>query len=167
MMEPTDLFFYLFAVLVIGTALIVTFSKNLLHSAFSLFFMFFGVAGFYILLGGDFLAMIQVMVYAGGISILMIFGTMLTIKISHPEESSPIIQRVFSLLGGIALWALLQGIFQKTEWPLLQQTKIEATTATLGLALLKEYVLPFEVVSFLLLTTMVGAILLVIKGGRK
>ena len=80
-MELFDIVFYLFAFITVVSAFIVVFSKNIIYSAFSLLFAFVGVAGLYVLLYADFLAITQVMIYVGGILVLLLFGVMLTSKL--------------------------------------------------------------------------------------
>ena len=82
------LIFYLVAALTIGSALIVAFSRNIVYSAFSLLGTFMGVAGLYAMLAADFVAVIQVLVYIGGILVLMIFAVMLTHRIADVAVSS-------------------------------------------------------------------------------
>ncbi len=166
-MELSHLFFYGFSILILGIGFIVAFSRNLLHSAFALFFVLFGIAGLYILLGADFLGMVQIMVYAGGVAVLLIFGTMLTASISEPEQSNLSFQAILSLLSGAGVLILLLAVFNKTDWPVMSPGKMEPTTESLGKLLLSEYILPFEVISFLLLAAMIGALMLVMKGDRK
>ena len=166
-MEIADLFFYIFSAMILGVGSIVAFSRNLLHSAFALFFVLFGIAGFYVLLGGDFLAMVQIMVYAGGVSVLLIFATMLSADISVPEDSNLSFQGILSLVAGGGIALLLLTALEETNWNLMKPGEMEPTTNSIGKLLLNEYVLPFEVISFLLLAAMVGAIMLVMKGENK
>ncbi|MEK6571394.1 MAG: NADH-quinone oxidoreductase subunit J, partial [Bacteroidota bacterium] len=77
-MQLFDIVFYVFALVTVVSAFVVVFSKNIVHSAFSLLFTFFGVAGLYVLLNADFLAVTQLLIYVGGILILLLFGVMLT-----------------------------------------------------------------------------------------
>ncbi len=166
MIELPLLFFYLFTILVLGVGLVVTFSANLLRSAFALFFVLFGVAGFYVLLGGDFIAIVQILVYAGGVNVLLIFGTMLTTDVANPVKSNLSFQGILTAVGAIALFLLLYGVIRSANWGVITPDKMEPTTRLLGRMLLKEYVLPFEVISFLLLSALIGALVLVIKGDR-
>lgn len=159
-----EFFFYFFTIMVISIGCIVAFSKNLLRSAFALFFVLFGVAGFYVLLGADFLAVVQIMVYAGGVNVLLIFGTMLTADISTPQTSNLSFQGTLTVIGGITLFVLLAVIINSGNWPTIVPGEMMPTTKDLGKLLLKEYVLPFEVVSFLLLAAIISAIVLVKKG---
>ncbi len=162
-----EIFFYFFAVVVLGITCIVAFSRNLLHAAFALFFVLFGISGFYVLLGADFMAVVQVMVYAGGINVLLIFGTMLTADMNQPENSNRSFQGMLSFLSGVVIFTLLLTVFEGAQWPTVTQNAIEPTTKAIGKLLLSNYIFPFEVISFLLLTAMVGALVLIIKGDNK
>src|SRR5262245_9429727 len=82
------LVFYLVAALTIGSALVVAFSRNIVYSAFSLLGTFMGVAGLYALLAADFVAVIQILVYVGGILVLIIFAVMLTHRIDDVAVSN-------------------------------------------------------------------------------
>jgi len=166
MIELSELFFYFFTVMVLGIGCIVAFSQNLLRSAFALFFVLFGIAGFYVLLGGDFLAVVQVLVYAGGINVLLIFGTMLTADVATPESSNISFQSVLTIVAGAGIFFLLLFIINSAEWPIVTQEMVP-TTKHIGRLLLKEYILPFEVISFLLLASMIGALVLVNKGDQR
>lgn len=167
MIELPELFFYIFSAMVLGVGLIVAFSTNLLRSAFALFFVLFGVAGFYVLLGGDFIAIVQILVYAGGVNVLLIFGTMLTADVTNPVRSNLSFQNLLAAIAAIGFFVLVFMIVSSHNWTQVPLTEMKPTTRDLGTLLLKEYVLPFEVISFLLLSSMVGALVLVIKGDRE
>lgn len=166
MIDLPLVFFYLFAILVLGIGLIVAFSRNLLRSAFALFFVLFGIAGFYVLLGGDFIAVVQILVYAGGVNVLLIFGTMLTTDVSNPVRSNLSFQGGLTAVAAVGFFLLVYGIIRSANWGVIVPGAMEPTTRQLGKLLLKEYILPFEVISFLLLSAMIGALVLVIKGDR-
>src|SRR5512138_3238062 len=76
-----EIIFYFFALVTVGSAAVVVFSRNIIYSAFSLLFTFFGVAGLYVLLSADFLAVTQLLIYVGGILVLLLFGVTLTTKL--------------------------------------------------------------------------------------
>ena len=84
-MNIYDIIFYLFAAVTVISAFFVVTTRNIVHSAFFLLFTFFGVTGIYVLLGADFVAIVQLIVYVGGILILLIFGVMLTNKITNVQ----------------------------------------------------------------------------------
>jgi len=125
------LIFYLLAALTIGSALVVAFSHNLVHSAFSLLGAFMGVAGLYAMLAADFVAVIQVMVYIGGILILIIFAVMLTHRISDVDVSNRAVGRIpAALLIGVV--GVVMGVcIGSAEWA--QQAEIAASPTTFGI----------------------------------
>ena len=158
-----ELFFYLLAVLVIGSAVVVAFSRNIVHSAFALLGTFLGMAGLYVYLSADFLAGVQTMVYVGGVLVLILFAVMLTTKIEQVNVSNKSSGLAAGLLLLLATTGLLVGVSLTTPWQVLTDTMDTPTTALIGNALLGEYVLPFEVASVLLIAALIGAVALVKK----
>ncbi len=148
--------FYGFAVLVVFSAMVVAFSRNIIHSAFALLLTFFGVAGLYVFLAADFLAAAQVLIYVGGILVLLLFAVMLTHKISEVKLSNPATKPWIA--GPIVLIVLvgLVWVFVSTNWP-GNELVTESTTKAIGRSILGPYLLPFEVVSALLLAALIGA----------
>ena len=159
-MEMTILF-YVFAVLTVVSAFAVVFARSLIYSAFSLLFTFMGVAGLYVLLSADFIAVAQIMVYIGGILILLVFGVMLTRRVTDVEIRSGTIRMLpATVVVGLALGTLIV-IFTRTTWMQVQTIPdIEGTTMELGELLLTTFVLPFEVAGILLLVAVMGAALI-------
>src|SRR5512137_1644583 len=104
MQEFIFLFFALCAVIGAG---FVAFSKNIVHSAFALLLSFFGVAGLYVLLSADFIAATQVIVYIGGILVLILFGVMLTEQIEHVNISNAVMKPARAWLLLLAIMAIL------------------------------------------------------------
>lgn len=152
-----DIIFYLFAVITLVSGFLVVTSKNIVHSAFYLLFTFFGVTGLYALLGADFIAVVQVMVYIGGILILIIFGVMLTNRITDVSIKTGTLQVIPAAIiiglfaGGLA------SIMVKTQWH-TEVSKLPMTTMySLGDLLINEYVLIFELLGILLLIALIGA----------
>jgi len=152
-----DIIFYLFALITLGSAFIVVSSKNIIHAAFSLLLTFFGVAGLYVLLGADFVAVVQIMVYVGGILILLIFGVMLTNKITNIDIKTGTLNVIFaSILIGCFL-GLIFVIMTRTNWFSLPAPLPATTVYGLGELLISDYVLIFELLAMLLLVVLVGA----------
>jgi len=156
-MDLYIIIFYLFAAITIVSAIVVVNSKNIVHAAFSLLLTFFGVSGLYALLGADFLAVVQIMVYVGGILILLIFGVMLTNKIQNvpiKTEASFIIPASITIgaFGGI-----LVSTFINTRWKSLPAELATSTLTDVGHLLMNEYILIFELLGILLLVALVGA----------
>lgn len=157
----TQIVFYFFAAMTVISAAVVVFSKNLIHSAFALLFTFFGVAALYVFLGADFLAGAQMVIYVGGILVLLIFGVMLTHKISEMQLKA----ETFQFWPGLALtsvvFACLTFVMLKATWNTPAVQEMKPTTAAIGELFMKEYILPFEVASIFLLIALIGAAMLV------
>ncbi len=159
-LELFDIIFYFFALVTIVSAAIVVFSKNIVHSAFSLMFTFFGVAALYVMLNADFIAVTQVLVYVGGILVLLLFGVMLTTKVISVEMKTGTLQTLPASILVAVLAGTLCGIFWITDWvtPVARNAELPTTTSSgIGRALMTTYLLPFEVASIVLLVAMVGA----------
>lgn len=156
-MGAFDVVFYVFAAVIVASAGMVAFSRNIVYSAFALLFTFFGVAGIYVLLSADFLAAVQLLIYVGGILVLILFAVMLTHRISDVEISNQSLRPAQGALILIGVMAILLGVIFKTEWSLEGQLQYQPTIANMGDALLKKYLLPFEVASVLLLAALMGA----------
>lgn len=160
-MTTIDLLFYFFAAVTVISAIVVVFSRNIIYSAFSLLFTFVGVAGLYVLLSADFLAVTQVLIYVGGILVLLLFGVMLTNRVIDVEMKTGTLQTgpaavIIALLAGT-----LCGLFWITDWKVVHGEPNLPTTATvLGEMFMTTYVLPFEVASVLLLVALLGAAIL-------
>lgn len=157
-MSLYSIVFYLFAFITIVSAFIVVFSRNIIYSAFSLLFTFFGVAGLYVLLSADFLAVTQILIYVGGILVLMLFGVMLTNKVINVEIKTGTLHSIPALFLVAVVAGTLSGVFY-TTWR-TASTNVEtmhSTTRTLGEMLMTSYLLPFEIASVVLLVALIGA----------
>ncbi|MYB65753.1 NADH-quinone oxidoreductase subunit J [Candidatus Poribacteria bacterium] len=156
--------FYGFALITIASAFAVVSVRNIVHAAFALMVTLFGVAGLYVFLQADFLAATQVIVYVGGILVLILFGVMMT---SGRLEMRIHIQRGQLLLGGgisLALLMLLLTVIANTpKWENLTDDglTLKPTTERIGKLILEDkFLLPFEVASVLLLVALIGAALI-------
>lgn len=157
-MNLIDVIFVFFALVTVGSAAIVVFSKNIIYSAFSLLFTFFGVAGLYVLLSADFLAVTQLLIYIGGILILLLFGVMLTNKAIDVEMKTGTMQTLPAAILTSMLAGVLCGLFWVTDWRVVSGgPDIESTTAGLGELFMTKFLLPFEIASIVLLVAMIGA----------
>jgi len=144
----------------IFSALMVVSLRNIFHCALFLILTLFAVAGIYILLEAEFLAAVQILIYVGAVSILMIFAIMLTSqmatkKVSQNNENVTV---AIFICAGFLMASL--GSFGYTVWKLKDAALPENNTMTIGKLLMTDYVLPFEVVSVVLLAAMIGAIVL-------
>ena len=152
--------FLLMSALVIGSAFWVVFSPSLIHSAVSLMFTLFGTAGLYIFLYADFIAATQVVIYVGGILVLIIFGVMLTNRIDTPSIAASSKNQFIGAIGAFTIFIMQTGVIFNTSWNIGDEQSREATVGSIGNLLLNKYLLPFEIVSILLLAALMGAALL-------
>ncbi|HEY3761409.1 MAG TPA: NADH-quinone oxidoreductase subunit J [Verrucomicrobiae bacterium] len=162
-MDLTDILFYVFAALTLGCGVMVIanpFSRNPVTSAMFLVLTIISMAGLFVLLHAFFLAAVQILVYAGAVIVLFLFVIML---LDLKEEARRRI-KIFGFAAGILSVGSILALFFKTlsNTPLTTAPSLtqEGTTEALGKLLFTGYVLPFEVVSVLLLVAMLGVILL-------
>jgi NADH-quinone oxidoreductase subunit J len=154
-----DLVFVLLSIMTVVSALIVAGNSNVVYSAVGLLFTFMGVAGLYVLASADFLAATQMLVYVGGILVLILFAVFLSNRISDVKLSNPTHFRVPALLICLALFGLMSHVAVTTEWA-VKPVEYGPSTAAIGRLIMTKYLLPFEVVSVLLLAALIGAALL-------
>lgn len=171
-MTQQVLFIILSVVLIVSAILVITL-RNLFHAALALMVSFLGVAGYYVLLEAGFLAMAQLLVYIGAISILIIFAVMMTRRLMQTNETPfnsmpPITSLVGAGLLLVILLVVITGLYSVTPGPdtllgmapVVEPIVIESSVARLGRAFVSAdgYVLPFIVISILLLAALVGSI---------
>ena len=160
--------FYIIAFIIIAFAIASVSSRKMLRSVIYLLFVLCGIAGIYFLIDYNFLAAIQLTVYAGGIIVLIIFSVLLVHHIEMElEMAKPLKKAVTALLSLVGLAVFLYTIYNY-DFNVVQNN-VTTTTADIGSKLLSYdaggFILPFEVISVLLLAAMIGAI--VIAKGRK
>lgn len=148
--------FYGVAALVLGSALIVAMSRNIVHSAFALLLTFFSVAGIYVFLSAEFLAVAQVVIYVGGILVLILFAVMLTNKVKDVNLSNPSAPPYIATPLVMIIFAGLLWLIMKTPWKTVGPQEI-GTINDIGNALMGKYLLAFEVAAVLLLGALLGA----------
>ena|SRR5213594_560431 len=162
-MNVSTAVFYLIAIITVGSAVMVAFSRNIIYSAFSLLGTFGGVAGLYVFLGADFVAAVQLLIYVGGILILILFAVMLTHRITEVEVTNRAAGRIPALIViGVLIYLLLQTV-QETPWVKAKEITYAATTGRIGDLFLENYLLPFELASFVLLVVMIGVVVFFCK----
>ncbi|MFA0960886.1 NADH-quinone oxidoreductase subunit J [Roseivirga sp. BDSF3-8] len=157
--------FYMFAGLTIASALVILLTRNILYAAFSLVVTFLGVAALYVLAGADFIAVTQIMVYVGGVIVLMIFGVMFTNKVQGKPITTAVHNRVWGVLISVGLFAFLFAFILRMNWNALgwisrsEELTVDGsgTIHRLGTGLMTDYLLPFELAGILLLIALVGA----------
>lgn len=165
--DPTlgTIVFYLLAALVVAGAAGVAFSRNILRSAFFLLATLAGTAGLYLTLGADFVGIVQLLVYVGGILVLLLFAVLLTNKVGEVRLSNASLGRA----GGIPVAAVIAVglglVLVRTPWPRAEPVAAPATVR-LGDAFLREHLLPFELLSVVLLAALVGAMVIARRAVR-
>lgn len=156
------IFFYIFAVLIIVSAIFVVISKNIYYSALWLALTLFSVAGIFVILNAYFLAGIQVLIYIGAVVVLTIFVINLTAEIEGKKEKQHNKQIIPAIITSILCAVLIILAVLKTDWTSRTlQWVAHDETAKLGHLLLSDFVLPFEVASVLLLVALLGSLAIV------
>ncbi|AQG81304.1 NADH-quinone oxidoreductase subunit J [Spirosoma montaniterrae] len=166
-----QLAFYGFSALTLLGAVAVLLTRNVMYAAFSLLLTLLGVAGLFVLASADFLAVAQLMIYVGGVLVLVIFGVMLTHKPdsrtnggSQTPNRIPVLNRS-NAFGGWAVGFLVAGGLFVAFYTLIARSSFalltrpvgwESTVNAVGRQLMTEYIVPFEIIGILLLAALVG-----------
>ena len=157
--------FFFFAAIAVIFAAVVVLHRNPVVSALSLVASFFALAVMYVLLDAPFMAALQVIVYAGAIMVLFLFVIMLLNLQHQEEERTRPIQQFLGWVSGIAFCVTLVYYLGKEVVIRTLPTLFQSDTRFIGKALFEAYLLPFELVSILLLAAIVGALVLSQRGG--
>jgi len=162
-MSLTLILFCILAAVAVGSAFMTIFSKNPIHSAIYLVICFFSIAGHYLLMNAQFLALVHVIVYSGAIMILFLFTVMLMNLNKEDEVHKPRITRWAAVIFFVLMCIVLIAIFIQSK-PIVGPYDLTGedyqSIKVLGKVLLNEYMVPFEFASVLLLVAMIGAVLL-------
>jgi NADH:ubiquinone oxidoreductase subunit 6 (subunit J) len=152
--------FAVFAAVSLSAAVMVVLAQSLLRSALWLILAFFGVAGIFILLEAEFLAVVQVLVYVGAIATLIIFAIMLSRNMMDPQE--PRFNSQYGIVAGFAalLFVGLALVLMRITWPVAVDQVPADILQILGQDFVGQYVIPFEVASVLLVVAMIGSIII-------
>lgn len=152
--------FLILAICVIsGAILMLSFSK-VVHMVISAGASFLGLGGLFILLQAEFVAFVQILVYAGSITILMIFGIMMTRQDQQQQQQQPKIHRTIALVGVLGFFGVLFYAIQQAAFPMEEASYVEENVGTIGEQLFTMHVIPFELVSVLLTVALIGAIVI-------
>ena len=150
--------FYSLAAITVVSALLVVTLRNVLHSALFLGLSLLGVAGLFASMGADFLFAAQILIYVGGVSVLILFGVLLAARASELVMRQTNDQVLAA--AGVCLVSLAAVIYYlKPFRGVLPATPAAPTTAALGTLLLNQWAVPFELISLVLLASLAGAIL--------
>ena len=158
--------FWVLAIATIGGAVLVVHLQDVFRAALMLVVSFLGIAGLFVLLSAEYLAVVQVLIYAGAISVLIIFAVMMTRNVTQSSRGSvvqPVALVVALFMLGLLVWGVIEARWQVLPGQLpapLQQVLVE-TPQYLARLLLRDFVLPFEIAGVVLLAAVVGALALV------
>lgn len=158
----THYIFYFLSVMALYSAIMVLVSKKPIHSVLYLTLAFFAIAGHYILLNAQFLAVVHIIVYAGAIMVLFLFTVML-LNLNREERSpKPMLSKIAAIIAGLLFMLVMIAIFRGFDIAVSQDPALTqiGLVKNLGRVLYDQYLLPFEIASILFLTAMVGAVLL-------
>ncbi|WP_257348115.1 NADH-quinone oxidoreductase subunit J [Pseudalkalibacillus decolorationis] len=152
--------FFILALVAIGSGILMLNLTKVVHMVIALVFTFLSIAGLYVMLSAEFLAFVQILIYSGAITIIMLFGIMLT-RHSDRTESKIGVPRTVLVLGGIVAFFLVM-FFQINDLSFGEQATVlhVDNTEKIGVELYSKFVIPFELTSVLLLVALVGAIVL-------
>jgi len=163
---PSFFLFVPIALFTVAGAAGVAFSRNIVYAAFSLLASFVGMVGLFAFLSADFLAVVQLMVYVGGILVLILFAVMLTNRISEVKNSNPVRNLAVGGLMLVVLSFTLLEVVWEFDWRLRVPGAYAPTAETIGAAFLNEYLLPFEVAGLMLLAALLAAVVVARKEVR-
>ena len=155
--------FWHLAIITVGSAFAVTATRNLIHAFLFLVLTFVGVAGLFLLMSAEFLAVAQILIYVGGISVLLVFAIVLTPRNARDNGETAMLP--FGAIGAVLIGTMIIFTIFNTEWATVDERNLGETTRAIGEALLNRWVLPFEIASVLLVVAMVGS-LVIARGDR-
>ena len=163
-MNTLEILFYALSAFAIASAVMVLISKNPIHSVLWLILVFFAISGHYILMNAQFLAIVNIIVYAGAIMVLFLFVIMLmNVKKDKEPQKQHLVKFIGVIAGGSFLTLMIALVKQTSQ---LQGKTVLLKEGTIGLihplgkALFSDYVVPFEISSVLFLSAMVGAVII-------
>ena len=166
-MSGSDIIFYLLAALTLISAVLAVTTRMIFRAAIYLLFTLIGIAGIYFWLQYEFIAAVQIVVYVGGIVVLIIFSIFLTQQAGEKMPKQKIGRQIFSALAAFCGLALVLVQLVNNDFVATSKAAIEPTVANIGHQMLgvgdKGYALPFEVVSILLLAALIGCIVIALK----
>jgi len=153
--------FWTLAVVAVGAALAVVLLRNVFRAALALVLCFLVVAGIYVTLSADFLAAVQVLVYVGAISVVIILAIMMTREVQRGSPANKL--KIPALIVALVFLGVVIYTMLATPWQISTEPPVEPTTAALALKLFGEngFILPVEIAAILLLAAVIGAIVLV------
>ena len=150
-----ELVFWLAASIIVGGALGAVLLPNVVHATLSLVVTLLAIAAIFLLLGSEFLALVQILIFGGGVTVLLLFGLMLTNATDDPIVSDGS-QKPFAFIVGIGLAAVIAGSLLDQDWADVDPTAVPFRL--LGERLFRDFGAPFEIASLVLIVALIGAV---------
>lgn len=151
--------FWSLGAVTVGAALGILLTNNLLHAVLFLILSFVALAGLFLTLTADFIAVAQVLIYAGAVGVLVVFAIMLTPRTARSNADTVYLGPGFVVAGLVA--TVMGFVAFRTPWNEVEKPGFDSTVAAIGAALVDRWAVPFEIASILLIAAMIGAIVLV------
>lgn len=158
-MKLIDIFTLLIGISTVLTSSIVAFHPNILYAAISLTFTLISVAGFYVVLGADFLAAVQLIIYVGGIIVVILFAIMMSENIYRARFLDQARKYLAPIVFSTAIFWVLFKLISRTQFSLVADPVRVPISESVGVALTTLYALPFEYIALFLLVGLVGAVI--------
>ena len=159
-MSGEVLIFLILGIIAVGGAFLMLNLKKVVHMVIALAFTFLSIAGLFVLLEAEFLAAAQILIYAGAVTIMMLFGIMLTRHDDRDETRRPA-HKGASALVALLFFIMVLVLLNSVDWPKQAEGVLfEGNTAQIGIQLFTKYVIPFEITSIILLVALFGAVIL-------
>ena len=154
-----SLAFVILGILTLASALAAAFLPKLIHAALCLVIAFLGIAGFYLLLGAEFVGLVQILVYVGAVAVLIVFTVLLT---RREQENAVLNVNWGGILVGVAVFAGLSFALFRTPLTATLGTQV-LTVKEIGLILMNDYIWPMEIIGILLTAALIGSLILVLE----
>lgn len=158
--------FFAAATIAIISAVFVVTGRNLFHASMFLGLHLLFVSAFYFLLSADLIGIMQVFVYVGGVIVVLLFGVMLTSQMTNVRLVSALEQRGLVLVSVGVLVVLMASVIIRTSFNISKEVPSEDTISLIGKLFMTDYILPFEVISILLLAALIGAVIVARQEGK-
>ena len=146
----------IFSMVLVGMTTIVV-TKNVVHAAYALGLLLLGIAGVYVLLNAELLAVVQILLYAGGVVILLVFGVMMTTRLKGDKVLSASKSEVLAAVISLSLFAFFITVINSHDFELSGSHETSNQLELIGIAFLTEHLVAFELIAFILLVALVGA----------
>jgi len=147
---------FIATIIILGVA-IIALSRNVIHAAYALALTLVGVAGLYVLMSAELLAVVQLLIYAGGVVILMSFGIMLTQRLSNEQVLSESRNKILGFIVSLAIFIGLSYLISKADFRFDEVPTGDSTIERIGVSFLTDHLVAFELIAFILLVALVGA----------